>query len=123
MALQLDENFLTSMISTLKDVARLSYNSIGALETNENLSVVGQNHLNALKFSTLQTNRLCNVTSFLMSSTPDDDGQVLENFEIENLINEIINRFSQPSSSKAQLLQYPTPQRRLRYRLQRLRNR
>ncbi len=99
MALQLDENFLTSMISTLKDVACLGYNSIGALETNENLSVVGQNHLNALKFCTLQTNRLCNVMSFLMSSTPDDDGQILENFEIENLINEIINRFSKSVSA------------------------
>ena len=99
MALQLDENFLTSMISTLKDVACLSYNSIGALEMNENLSVVGQNHLNALKFCTLQTNRLCNVLNFLMNSNPDDDEQILENFEVENLINEIINRFTQSVSA------------------------
>ena len=93
MNLNFDETLAASVFSSFKNMSRLSYNSVCSLEANESLSVSGQSHLNALKFCALQTNRLCNVANFLMQPDNSDDEQRLETFEIENLLQEITNRF------------------------------
>lgn len=99
MSFKFEESLASSMLSSFKQMACLSYNSIGALELNESLSVFGQNHLNTLKFCTLQINRLCNTLSFLMDTDTHAEKQLVETFEIENLIHVITDNFSQTVSS------------------------
>lgn len=93
MGLNFDENITASMISTFKNMALLSYNSAISIEIEESLSVNGQKNINTLKLCAVQTNRLCNMLSFLMNPETSDNDR-LESFEIENLLSEIASNFS-----------------------------
>ena len=101
MSFKFDENLLASIASSFNYMAFLSHQSITAIETDESLSVSGQKHLNALRFCTMQASRLSNTINFLIDSGDNKSEKRTENFEIENILAEIINTFCQTISAYA----------------------
>ena len=93
MTLIFDENITFSMMYTFKNMSRLVYHSAISIEMEESLSVNGQRNVNTLKLCAFQTNRLCNMLSFLTQRDTADDDR-LESFELENMLEEIAARFS-----------------------------
>ena len=93
MSSDFDNNTLMSAISYFKHVTRLGNDSLEFLEINESLSVFGMRHVNLLKHSLFQMNRMFNVIEYLASADSSWEEQKIETFDIERLLDEIVNRF------------------------------
>ncbi len=92
-------NIFNSLNSTLRHMSYNSYQSQEIVDSCESLSTMQRRHLNASMLYTQHINRICNIVDYLINSEPDIQEQTLENFEIENIIGEIVNRFEQTVSS------------------------
>lgn len=99
MALKLDNNMSNSVIASFKHMIYLNHRAIESIECTEQLSTVGLNKLRAAKLCNLQMSRMCNIVEYLLNSDSRTAEKHLENFEIENLIEEITKSFCATVSS------------------------
>lgn len=99
MAFKFDETLFASVVSSLKNMSFLSAQSLIEIETNESLSVSGQKHLNSIRLCNFQANRICNMMDFLMDSDTDDAENRIENFEIEDILANLLDTFCRTISA------------------------
>ncbi len=90
----IDESTVSSVIASFKSMIHSNYASIEALQQKERFSVLGINHLNSLKFSTLQMSRLCNMIEFLINSDKRLDHKDPQNFDVLYMLQDILDIFN-----------------------------
>ncbi len=91
-------NILNSLIAGIKQIAKQSNDSLRLLETSNHLSPMEHRCLSTAKLSSLYINRLCNTVSYLTNSDTYVDPKMLESFEIEHMMQDIIDTFRNVAS-------------------------
>ncbi len=96
------DNIFDLTLSSLNQITAQTFGSIYVLENCPSLSSFERKHLNCIKLSILNTQRLHNTLAFLRSSN-SADVQKIENYDIEPMIKDFLSEFERMSSGYAPL--------------------